>query len=44
MHLAIIGAGMAGLSAARELRQRHPDLSITIYEKSRGVGGRVATR
>ncbi len=44
MHLAIIGAGMAGLSAARELRQRCPDLSIAIYEKSRGVGGRVATR
>ncbi|MCS6842064.1 MAG: FAD-dependent oxidoreductase [Roseiflexus sp.] len=44
MHLAIVGAGMAGLSAARELLQRRPDLSITIYEKSRGFGGRVATR
>ncbi len=44
MNLAIVGAGMAGLSAARELRQRRPDVSITIYEKSRGVGGRVATR
>jgi predicted NAD/FAD-dependent oxidoreductase len=44
MHLAIVGAGMAGLSAARELRQRRPDLCITTYEKSRGVGGRVATR
>ncbi len=44
MNLAIIGAGMAGLSAGRELCRRHPDLSITVYEKSRGVGGRVATR
>lgn len=44
MNLAIIGAGMAGLSAGRELRRRHPNLSITVYEKSRGVGGRVATR
>lgn len=44
MNLAIVGAGMAGLSAARELRRRHPDLSITVYEKSRGFGGRVATR
>jgi len=44
MHLAIVGAGMAGLSAAREMRRRRPDLTITIYEKSRGFGGRVATR
>ncbi|MGQ9828032.1 MAG: NAD(P)/FAD-dependent oxidoreductase [Roseiflexus sp.] len=44
MHLAIVGAGMAGLSAAREIRRRRPDLTITIYEKSRGFGGRVATR
>jgi predicted NAD/FAD-dependent oxidoreductase len=44
MQLAIIGAGVAGLAAARALRQRRPDLTITIYEKSRGLGGRAATR
>lgn len=44
MRLAIIGAGMAGLAAGRALRARFPDWAITIYEKSRGVGGRVATR
>src|SRR5437868_1068414 len=44
MQLAIIGAGMAGLAAARALRQRQPGLAITIYEKSRGLGGRAATR
>ena len=44
MKLAIIGAGMAGLAAARQLHQRCPDLDITVYEKSRGYGGRVATR
>lgn len=44
MRLAIIGAGMAGLAAARALRQTHPDIAVTIYEKSRGVGGRAATR
>ena len=44
MRIAIIGAGMAGLAAGRALRARFPDWSITIYEKSRGVGGRVATR
>jgi hypothetical protein len=43
-HLAIIGAGVAGLVAARLLRQRRHDLTITIYEKSRGLGGRAATR
>src|SRR6266545_2001627 len=49
--LAIIGAGVAGLAAARELRQRYPDvgkgrpdLDITIYEQSHELGGRVATR
>ncbi|MEM8535066.1 MAG: FAD-dependent oxidoreductase [Chloroflexota bacterium] len=44
MKLAIIGAGAAGLAAARKLHQRQPNLSITIYEKSRGLGGRAATR
>lgn len=44
MNLAIIGAGAAGLAAARSLRQARPDLQITIYEKSRGLGGRAATR
>lgn len=40
--LAVIGAGMAGLAAAGELaRAGH---AVAIFEKSRGVGGRVATR
>lgn len=41
-NIAIIGAGMAGLAAARELTAAGH--TITLYEKSRGVGGRVATR
>ena len=44
MRLAIIGAGVAGLMAARELRGLVPQLDVTVYEKSRGFGGRVATR
>jgi hypothetical protein len=44
MELAIIGAGVAGLAAARRLRELRPDLPITLYEKSRGLGGRAATR
>lgn len=39
--IAIIGAGLAGLVAARTLGKRH---DVTVFEKSRGVGGRMATR
>jgi renalase len=42
MKIAIIGAGMAGLSAAQRLREA--GLDCTVFEKSRGVGGRMATR
>jgi renalase len=44
MHLAIIGAGVAGLAAARRLSELRPDLTVTLFEKSRGLGGRAATR
>lgn len=39
MHVVIIGAGLAGLTCARELERRGFD--ITILEASDGVGGRV---
>ncbi len=40
--IAIIGAGMAGVACAKTLHDA--GLSPTIYEKSRGLGGRLATR
>lgn len=40
--IAVIGAGMAGLACARELDRSAAD--VTVYEKSRGLGGRMATR
>ena len=40
-HIAIVGAGMAGLAAAKLIVERGHD--VTIYEASDGVGGRVRT-
>jgi predicted NAD/FAD-dependent oxidoreductase len=42
MHIAIIGAGIAGLTCARSLQAQGN--SVVIYEKSRGVSGRMSTR
>ena len=39
--IAIIGAGLSGLVAARQLGNM---ANVTIFEKSKGVGGRIATR
>lgn len=38
----IIGAGMAGLTAAQQLAER--GWRVTVLDKGRGVGGRLATR
>lgn len=40
--VAIIGAGLAGLAAARRLRAA--GIEPFVFEKSRGLGGRMATR
>lgn len=40
--IAIIGAGIAGLAAARKLRAA--GLACSLFDKSRGLGGRMATR
>lgn len=40
--VAVIGAGMAGLVCAQQLKQA--GYSVLVVEKSRGLGGRVATR
>lgn len=41
-HAAIIGAGIAGLACARRLQAG--GWRVRLFEKSRGVGGRLATR
>lgn len=40
--VAVIGAGLSGLSCARTLADHRID--VTVFEKSRGFGGRCATR
>ncbi|MFZ4624652.1 MAG: NAD(P)/FAD-dependent oxidoreductase [Rhodoferax sp.] len=41
-HFAVVGAGMAGITCARTLLQAGH--KVTVFEKSRGVAGRMATR
>jgi predicted NAD/FAD-dependent oxidoreductase len=42
MRVAVVGAGISGLACARALAER--GATVVVYEKSRGVGGRAATR
>ena len=42
MRVAIVGAGIAGLSAAGELRRHGHE--VVVFERARGPGGRAATR
>ena len=39
MKIAILGAGISGLSLAYFLRQQNPELDVTVFEKSARVGG-----
>ena len=40
--IAVIGAGLCGLKCAHDLDSR--GASVTVFEKSRGIGGRLANR
>ena len=40
--IAVVGAGIAGLLLARELKARGAE--VVVFEKSRGLGGRMATK
>ncbi len=40
--IAVVGAGIVGLAAARELQG--PGAHVTVFDKGRRVGGRTSTR
>ena len=42
--LLIVGAGLTGSLTAAFLARSHPEIAVTIWEKARGVGGRMSTR
>jgi predicted NAD/FAD-dependent oxidoreductase len=42
VRIAVVGAGIAGLACAREVARA--DVAVTVFEKTRGIGGRLATR
>ena len=42
MSVAVIGAGIAGISAARHLHEA--GISVDIFDKSRGSGGRMSSK
>lgn len=41
-NIAVIGAGLSGLACAKQLQQA--GYVVSVFEKSRGVGGRMSTR
>ena len=41
MRVVVVGAGLAGLVAARALADDH---EVVVFDKGRSVGGRLATR
>lgn len=42
MKVAVIGAGLSGLTLSKELQKK--GLSVDIFDKARGVGGRMSSR
>ena len=44
MKIAIIGSGISASVLTYRLRNARPDIQLQLFEKSRGVGGRMSTR
>ena len=43
LRLLVVGAGLTGSLTASLLKQKFPAMTVTVWEKSRGAGGRFAT-
>jgi len=41
VHVVVVGAGIAGLAAAAELRSRAPELRVTVVEGADRIGGKL---
>ncbi|MDA7847898.1 protoporphyrinogen oxidase [Sulfurospirillum sp.] len=44
MNIAIVGGGISGLATAFYIRQKNPDVSITLFEKANEIGGKMKTK
>ncbi len=44
MKIAIIGGGISGLSTAFYIKQKNPNVQITIFEKNKKLGGKMMTK
>ncbi|MFC6149870.1 protoporphyrinogen oxidase [Mumia xiangluensis] len=42
VHVAVVGGGLAGATAAREVATRLPDAVVTVYESTDHAGGKLA--
>lgn len=43
MRYAVVGAGLAGLTAAYELKKNHPEASVQVFEATDRIGGKLLT-
>ena len=44
MKIAIVGGGISGLATAFYIKQKNPDISITLFEKDEQLGGKMKTK
>ena len=44
MKIAIVGGGISGLATAFYIRQKNPEVSITLFEKDERIGGKMKTK
>ena len=42
-HIAIVGGGLSGLTTAYRIAEKRPDISITLIEKGKSLGGVIST-